>query len=177
MEDFLISINEISLTLNRFISIRKISKDDVEKTFKEAMVKILEKQSMVLNDGRLSLEGQRVMFGALRAMKNVIDSMYISLLRAEERHENPTTAERCNEIVPFVMDVANQIARFNPYRDSNEERLDNIFNLSRTLRRKASVIGFSKSMDEELKEINLRPDEITNFIDSLSQTIENKLEM
>lgn len=176
MEEFLISINEIPLTLERFISERKIKKEDVEKTFKYSINKTIEKQFRILSDGRLSLESQRVMFGALRTLRNVIDVMYIALLKAEERHENPTTAERCNEVISLVVDVANQVEKFDPYKDSNEEKLESIFNISRNLRKKASDVGFSKSINDELKEISMKPDEINKFINSLNQTIQNKLE-
>ncbi len=170
------SINEISLTLNRFICEKKIKKEDVETTFKSSIKEITEKQARVLSDGRLSLESQRVMFGALRALKNTLDSMYLALLEAEKRHENPTTAVRCNEVIPFVADVANQVAKFNPYTDSNDEKLESIFSLTRNLRKKASTSGFSKSIDEELKEINMSPDEINNFIGNLTQNIQNKID-
>lgn len=177
MDEFIISINEIPTTLGRFISTRKINREEVEKTFKAAISKITEKQVRVLSDGRLSLESQRVIFGALRTLRTVIDSMYIALLSAEARGENPTTAEKCNEVISLVVDVANQVSEFNPYEDSDDGKLELLFAFSRNLRKKASNTGFSKSIDEELKEISMSPDDINKFAGSLTQTIQNRLDL
>jgi len=176
MENYLIEqINEINSTLDNFISNKKIIKEEVEKVFDSSSKKILEKQIRTLNDGRLLLEDQRIIFGAFRTIKNVTESMHSALLKAEELHENPTTAEKCKEIMPPIFAVVNEIARYDPYDKS--DRLENVFNFSRILRKKAKNMGFSKSIDEELKELRMEPEEIKEFVDKLNETIQNRLEI
>lgn len=167
-------INEISKVLDAFILNKKIIKDDVKRVFPISINTVVEAQAKMLNDGRVSLETQRILFGALRNIKNVMDSMYLSLYNAPP-HENPTTAERCKEIVPLMTNVTNGIDKY--FKDGDERELNRIFTSSRALRKNSVNLGFSKTLNEEFKELSMSPKDINDFINTLNKTIATELEI
>jgi hypothetical protein len=174
LENIAEEVNNVEKTLDTFIKTGKIIEYDVEKTFQYVSNRIYEKQMKILNDGRLNLNQQRVIFSALRTVKNTITSMHISLLEAIPRHENPITAERCKEMMPFILALSNEIQSYDTFKDGNE--LNQIFDSARILRRNAKNIGFFPTLDEEFKEINMRPEKINDFLNHLNKVLVSEID-
>ena len=173
-EEIFKKIDDISKTLDTFISNEKIIKEDVEKVFPKSIDTIAETQVKMLNDGRIHIGSQRILFGALRNLIIVLESMQLSLCKAPP-HENPTTAEKCKEIIPLMINLTNGINKYDKERD--EKILDYIFTSSRILRKNSINLGIFKSLDDQFKELSMNPENINEFLNDLNKRIETELEI
>jgi len=172
-ETIVAQLNIINENIKNFINSRKIIKEDVKKAFEPIDSLIYKEQIRVISDSRLTPKVQSTIFGALRTLNNSLSSMKISLLLAFERGENPTTAEKCEEIMPNIFDVTKSIRSFNPYIKNSESQINYIFNSSRSLHKKAKIMGFEKNIEDEIKELKLDPSKVNEFVDMMNNNLED----
>lgn len=169
-------INKVSNMLNSFVKRKHIVPEEM--TVIDALVNTsLKNQVTVLNDNLLTIEYQRVLFGALRNIKNVAKIMGESLKTASARKENPITAEVCLGVIPYMKNLSQALDNFfsrygkmpSKYKT---ELLTKIREFSRMLHKKAIHFGFPKKTIDE-QELNMEENEMRKFIDDIN--IELKL--
>lgn len=138
-------------------------------------------QVAVLNDNLLMIKDQRILFGALRNIKNITKIMGESLKTANARKENPVTAEVCLGIIPYMKNLSQALDNFFsgygkiPVR-YKIELLMKIKEFSRMLHKKAIHFGFPKKTIDE-QEINMDKNEMRKFIDDYSTELELSTEI
>jgi hypothetical protein len=156
-----------TFTENRTIDVSQLSKMD-------ALINHSEKDQIRVLSSPLSIDNQRIMFGAIRNLNTSIKAMKIKLKSASERHENPTTAEQALELIESLSNVASYIDPF-----TNEGRInaepDEIAKISRILYRKAKSFGFSENQQTQLREAGMTEKQVKSFITKFDNNVSREL--
>ena len=154
--------------LERGIDVSKLDPvDRVVDSSKIDQVKIL--------NSYLSLVEQRVLFGAVRNIHNVVKTMKEKLKIARETHENPTTLELSLEIMQHLSNVAFYVDEF--VIRGKIKNMNRIKELSRILYRKARYLGFYQDIDTQLKDAGITEEEVQTFVEKLNENIELEMEI
>lgn len=167
-------IHEVSNMLNSFVKSKRIVAEEM--TVIDALINTSFKdQVAVLNDNLLTIENQRILFGAMRNIRNTTLNMKESLKTAGIKKENPTTAEVCLEIIPYIRTLGQALDDFvsNFKRIAIKHRnelLGKIKEFSRILRKKAIQFDFSHRVIEK-QELNVDESEMKKFIDEFNNEL------
>lgn len=169
MTTYLMQTNGIKDLLVSFTETRKIDSRKSDQTIIAYIGFLTKKQFEVLNSP-IPEDMQSVVFNALRNLIVIMKDMQNELKLAFERHENPTTAEKCLQIMPFISDLSNDLDQFVKLR--NGKIIDSVYKNTRILRRKARNFSFLKSIEQEMEGINLTKKEIEDVINKYNSNLE-----
>lgn len=163
------NLNNLSELLNSFVKNGKIIPESTDKEIKY-LDRMLKKEQLDI----LSRNNQQLtIFNALRNIRFVLNEMNGQLKNAFEIGENPTTAEKCLNVFPFMNSLVEVLCKSTQNKD-----IDDISRKTRMLRRKAGEYNLLGSIENEMSEIRLSNKEIKNFIDSFNSSIdEMEMEM
>lgn len=173
MYDYVSYINNLNIMLNSFISKGKIENKEAEEKLSK-FVEVLKINQFDVLCKTLAEEDQDIIFNALRNLRIIINEIKNQLKIAFERHENPTTAERCLVLMPFIQNLSKNIKNFEI--NKNGHLISTISMDTRILRKKAKEYNLLTSIENEIKEANLPAEEIKNFCESLNQRIELEMQ-
>lgn len=164
--------NSITDLLNSFVRAKKIDPKQSDKTVTKYIKFLKEKQFEILNSS-ISEEIQSVVFNAMRNLIVIVDDIQNELRLAFERHENPTTAEKCLQIMPFILNLSNDLDRFG--KMENRKIMELLHKDTRLLRRKGRDLSFLRSIEQEMEGIDLTKKEIEEIVDKYNSNLESFL--
>jgi hypothetical protein len=173
MYDYTPYINNLNTTLKSFISEGKIKAKESEEKL-NSFIEILKASQFDVLSKPLEEETQDIIFNALRNLRIIIIEMRNQLMTAFKIHENPTTAERCLVLIPFIQNLSKNIRDFKI--NKNDYLITTISIDTRNLRKKAKEYNLLTSIENEIKEANLPAEEIKDFCESLNQKIEIEMQ-
>ena len=167
-------LSRITNVLNTFVSNRKIETDRLDSM--DTLISFSnEIQVKTLNLGSLTLEEEITIFDATTNIKNTLESMKAKLQIAFEKHENPTTAELALEVMPSLRNLEPFINDF--VNTSNVRDIDRLNEFSRILHKKAHKLGFYKDVEDQFQEVDIKPEDVQEFIEQLKDNIEIELDI
>lgn len=173
MIQYIFDFSNLSRLLSSFIKEGKINPEISEKEIKY-LDKSLKKTQFEILIEPISDNQQNVLFNALRNLRIVIIEIKDQLKTASIRGENPTTAERCISLVPFMNNLSKVMYEFQ--RNKSDMVLKDISRNTRILRKKAKEYSLLTSLEKEMSEVELPVDEIKTFCESLNQNVEIVME-
>jgi predicted ATP-grasp superfamily ATP-dependent carboligase len=141
--------------------------DDLVKSSQIDEVKVL--------NSYLPLSQQRIIFGALRNIHSTTDEMRAKLRIARAIHENPKTVERALEMIDSLCVIAPYVDEFLT-RGKMKESESKINEFSRAIYRKANRLGFYPNLETQLKQAQIRENEVEDFFRKLADNIEIEVE-
>jgi len=166
-------ISNLNAMLNSFISNKKIETKEVEEKLNK-FVDVLKADQFDLLCKPLSESDQDVIFGALRNLRVIMTEIKNQLKVAFERHENPTTAERCLVLMPFIQNLSEKVKHYEASR--TDHLISDIQTDTKNLRKKAKDYHLLASIEDELKDITLPAEDIKSFCEQLNQNIELEMQ-
>ena len=121
------------------------------------------------------LHQQRILFGALRNIHTTTNEMRAKLRVARATHENPKTIELALEMVDSLCAIAPCIDEFLA-RGKMTESEKKVNEFSRAIYRKANRLGFYPNLETQLKQAQIRENEVEDFFRRLASNIEIEAE-
>jgi C4-type Zn-finger protein len=142
----------------------------------DALIKQSDEDQIRVLNSHLSLQIQRIMFGAIRNINTTLKTMKEKLMIASSRGENPTTAEEALELIEYLSDVAKYV---DPFMRKGIIILDpnEMFKLSRMLYRKAKSFGFSEDEQRQLREAGITEEEVESFVNNFDKNACQELDI
>jgi hypothetical protein len=167
-------LSRITNVLRAFVNNRKIETDKLDSI--DTLISFSnEIRVKTLNLGSLTLEEEISLFDATTNIKNTLESMKAKLQTAFERHENPTTAELALEIMPSFRNLEPFIDDF--VNTNNIRDIDRLNEFSRILHKKAHKLGFYKDIEDQFQEVDIKSEDVQEFIEQLKNNIEIELDI
>ena len=160
------NLNNLSELLNSFVKNEKIIPESTDKEIKY-LDRMLKKEQLDILSKNTPNNQQLTIFNALRNIRFVLNEMNGQLKNAFGIGENPTTAERCLNVFPFMNSLVEVLCK-----STQNKGMDDISRKTRILRRKAEEYNLLGSIENEMSEISLSNKEIKNFIDSFNLSID-----
>jgi hypothetical protein len=173
MESCNIQFNSLQQILYSFIKNGKIDSDISERKIDEIDVLLKKNQFEVLS-GKLSDYYENTIFNALRNLRLIINEMRDQLKTAFKRGENPTTAERCLAMIPFIDNIVDGICDFQ--KKENPHSISRVLRDTRILRKKAWQNSLMSSFEKEIEGIKLPNEEIKELFDKFNENITSEIE-
>lgn len=164
----------VNTALNSFVRTGRIDRAQLE-VFNEISERAKQDQFRILNQPYLSLNDQRVLFGAFRNISQSTEMMKVRLQNASKIGENPMTAEISLELAPLYLALGSYIDDFFTKKeifDSNK-----IFLFSRNLYKKAKKYGFLKDTSSQLKELRIAPSVVEAFVETFVNSVSQEIEI
>ena len=164
----------MNIALNSFVQTGRIDRSQLE-VFNEINERAKEDQFRILNQPYLSLNDQRVLFGAFRNISQSTEIMKVRLQNASKIGENPTTAKISLELAPLYLALGSYIDDFFNKKEIFDS--NNIFLFSRNLYKKAKKHGLLKDASSQLTDLRIAPSVVEAFAETFTNNVSQEIEI